>query len=280
MTNHSSFEGKYAIITGSTQGLGETTAHLLVERGAAGIIVTGRNAGRGNAVANSLTENGCPSQFVQADLADVDACRRIVAAADEHFGAVHVLINCAALTVRGTLWDTSPELWDRMMAINARAPYLLIQDSCKIMRREGIAGTIVNVSSVASYGSEAFLMPYSASKGALNILTKNVAFQLMRYQIRANALAIGWMDTPGEDVIQRKFHSDGKDWLEEAEAEQPFGRLLKMDEVARAIAFLASDESGMMTGAVVDFDQSVIGAGAVPKPPPLDDPYWSVGALD
>ena len=83
------------------------------------------------------------------------------------------------------------------------------------------------------------------------------------------------MDSPAEDFIQRKFHSDGEDWLEAAESEQPFGRLLKTDEVARAIAFLASDESGMMTGTVIDFDQSVRGGGPVSKPPPLDDPYWS-----
>jgi NAD(P)-dependent dehydrogenase (short-subunit alcohol dehydrogenase family) len=88
------------------------------------------------------------------------------------------------------------------------------------------------------------------------------------------------MDSPAEDFIQRKFHSDGEDWLEAAESEQPFGRLLKTDEVARAIAFLASDESGMMTGTIIDFDQSVRGGGPVSKPPPLDDPYWSIGAKD
>lgn len=123
-------------------------------------------------------------------------------------------------------------------------------------------------------------MPYAASKGALNVLTKNVAYQVMRHHIRVNALAIGWMDTPGEDVIQRKYHNGGDDWLAKAEAKEPFGRLLKTAEVARAIAYLASDESGMMTGTVVDFDQSVRGAGPVAKPPPLDDPYWSVGAMD
>ena len=280
MTDHSSFEGKYAVVTGSTQGLGETTARLFAERGAAGIIVTGRNVERGNAVAADLNAGGCAAHFVQADLADADACRSIVAAADKHFGALHVLCNVGALTVRGNIWDTTPELWDTMMAINARAPFLLTQDACKLMRREGNPGSIVNISSVASFGSEQFLLPYAASKGALNVSTKNVAFAVMRYRIRVNALAIGWMDTPGEDVIQRKFHDGGDDWLARAEAKEPFGRLLKTDEVARAIAFLASDESGMMTGTVVDFDQSVRDGGPVSKPPPLDDPYWSIGAME
>ena len=280
MESSSSMQGKYAIVTGSTQGLGEAAARLFAARGAAGIIVSGRNADRGNAVAADLRAGGCQAHFVQADLADVAACRGIVAAADERFGAVHALVNCAALTVRGNIWDTSPELFDQIIAINTRAPLLLMQDACKLMRREGNGGTIVNISSVASYGSEQFLLPYTASKSALNAMTKNVAYAVMRYGIRVNALAVGWMDSPAEDFIQRKFHSDGEDWLEKAEKEQPFGRLLKTDEVARAIAFLASDESGMMTGSVIDFDQSVRGAGPVSKPPPLDDPYWKVGAKD
>lgn len=279
-TDPSSLEGKYAVVTGSTQGLGEATVRLFAERGAAGIIVSGRNAQRGGAVAADLRAGGCEAHFVQADLADADACRKIVAAADERFGALHVLVNCGALTVRGNIWNTTPELFDEMMAVNARAPMLLMQDACKLMRREGNSGSIVNISSVASFGSEQFLLPYSASKGALNAITKNVAYAVMRFGIRVNALAIGWMDTPSEDFIQRKFHSDGKDWLEEAEKAQPFGRLLTTDEVARAIAYLASDESGMMTGSIIDFDQSVRGAGPVSKPPPLDDPYWTVGAED
>ena len=273
-------EGKFAVVSGSTQGLGEAAVRLFAERGAAGIIVSGRNEERGNAVAADLRAGGCPAYFVRADLADIDACQSIVAEADRQFGALHVLVNCGALTVRGNIWDTTPDLFDQMIAVNARAPFLLMQDACKLMRREGNGGSIVNVSSVASFGSEQFLLPYSASKGALNVMTKNVAYAVMRYGIRVNALAIGWMDTPSEDFIQRKFHSDSEDWLEEAEREQPFGRLLKTGEVARAIAFMASDESGMMTGSVIDFDQSVRGAGPVSKPPPLDDPYWSIGAKD
>ncbi|MFQ5555314.1 MAG: SDR family oxidoreductase, partial [Acidimicrobiia bacterium] len=90
--------------------------------------------------------------------------------------------------------------------------------------------------------------------------------------IRVNLINPGWMDTPGEDEVQRRFHSDGEDWLDAAEAAQPFGRLIKPDELAAAIAYLASGESGMMTGAVIDFDQSVIGAGPQPIPAPEETP--------
>ncbi len=270
MTQTNSFTGKYAVITGSTQGLGEATARLFAERGAAGLIVTGRNVERGFSVAEELTNQGCESHFVQADLSEIESCHRIIAAAEVNFGTLHILVNAAATTERGTIWDTSVELWDRIMNINARAPFFLIQEACKIMQRDGIEGAIVNIGSISAHGGVPMLSPYAISKGALAVLTKNVAYSLMRHRIRVNTLNLGWMDTPSEDAVQRRHHSNGQDWLEEVEAAQPFGRLLKTDEVARAIAFLASDESGMTTGSVIDFDQSVIGAGPQPIPPPME----------
>ena len=271
MADLRSLEGKYAVVTGGTQGLGEATARLFVERGAAGVVIVGRNAERGNAIAGELSAKGSKVVFQRADLSSVADCRKVIAAADTAFGTLHILANVAALTERGSVWDTSPELFDRMMAMNVRAPFFLMQDAVKLMERNGVAGSIINISSVAAYGSVPMLTAYAASKAALNILTKNVAYSVMRHRIRVNAMNLGWMDTPGEDTIQRRYHSDGKDWLKAAEAGQPFGRLLKPAEVARAIAFLASDESGMMTGAVVDFDQSVAGAGGQPVPPPIEE---------
>jgi NAD(P)-dependent dehydrogenase (short-subunit alcohol dehydrogenase family) len=271
VTDTSSFAGKYAVITGGTQGLGEATARLFAERGAAGMILVGRNAERGKAVANDIASENCKVQFVSANLEKVDDCRRAIAAADKAFGTLHVLVNAAALTERGSIWDTTPELFDRMFATNVRAPFFMMQGAIKLMERGKVAGSIVNISSVSSYGSIPMLTPYAASKGALNILTRNVAYSVMRHRIRVNAMNLGWMDTPGEDVIQRRYHSGGGDWLAAAEAKQPFGRLLKPQEVARAIAFLASDESGMMTGALVDFDQSVPGTGPQPVPPPMEE---------
>lgn len=271
MSALSSLQGKIAVVTGSTQGLGETTARLFKERAISGLIITGRNRDRGEAVASSLNGDRCQAYFVQGELDNVDDCRKIIAAADQHFGKLHILVNSAAHTERGSIWDTSPELYDKMMDINVRAPFFLMQDAIKLMEREGNPGSIVNISSVASYGSAVFLTAYAASKAALNILTKNVAYSVARSQIRVNALNLGWMDTPSEDVTQRRYHSNGADWLEAAEAAQPFGRLLKPSEVARAIAFLASDESGMMTGAIVDFDQSIAGGGSQPVPPPKSE---------
>jgi len=261
------FEGRYAVITGGTQGLGEATARLFAKRGAAGLVICGRNEEKGQNVAQSLTETGCTTHFVKADLAKVEDCTEVIDRADREFGRIDILVNCAGLTDRGNILDTSVELFDRMFAINTRAPFFLMQGAAKIMRREGIAGAVVNVISMSSHGGQPFICPYSASKGALTTLTKNAAFALMRDRIRINGLNIGWMATPGEDRIQQNYHGAADDWLEQAAAKQPFGRLLQPEEVARAIAFMSSDESGMMTGSVVDFDQSILGCYDDPPQP-------------
>jgi len=182
-------------------------------------------------------------------------------------GKFDILVNVAGLTDRGTIWDTSPELFDRMFAVNVRAPFFLMQDSLKIMRREGIRGSVVNILSMSAHGGQSFISAYCGSKGALATLTKNVAFSVMRHGIRVNGLCIGWMDTPGEDSIMRRYHGAQDGWKEEAEAKLPTGRLLKVDEVARAVAFLASEESGLMTGSIIDFDQSIIKYPSIQRVP-------------
>jgi len=260
------FAGKIALITGSTQGVGEAVARRLAAEGAAGITVCGRNRQRGEAVADNLATAGTPAVFVPVELGDVDSCRNLVAATDAQFGRIDVLVNAAALTLRGTITDTTVELWDTIMNVNVRAPFLLMQRVIAIMRREQSGGTIVNVGSNAAHGGPPILLPYSVAKAALATMTKNVAYSVAWDGIRVNCINPGWMDTPGEDVIQRRFHTDGQDWLEDAEAGRPFGRLIKPDEIAAAIAFLASPESGVMTGSVVDYDQSVVGAGNAPVP--------------
>lgn len=251
--------GAVAIVTGATQGLGEAVARELAARGATGLVLTGRNAQRGEAVARSIAQTGCKVEFVQADLADLAAVRKIVPAAEKAFGRVDVLVNAAGDTDRGTVFDTSPELFDRLIAVNLKAPFFLIQDTAALMRRKKIEGAIVNIQSMSAHGGQPFLTIYSVSKTALAGLTKNAAFSLMPWRIRVNGLNVGWMATPGEDAIVRKYHGAQDGWLEKASAEQPFGRLVDPKEVARATAFLASSESGLMTGANIDFDQSVLG---------------------
>ena len=263
-----SLEGKVAVVTGSTQGLGEAIATLFAERGVAGLVITGRNEANGARVKAALEAKGVKTLFVEADLAKIEPAEKIIVATDKAFGRVDVLVNAAGITDRGSIWDTQPELFDAMFAVNVRAPFFLMQHALKVMRREKIEGSIVNIISMSGHGGQSFITAYSASKGALITLTKNVAYSVMNHRIRVNGLTIGWMDTPGEDRIMKTYHGAEDGWLKEAEKNRPFGRLLKADEVARSVAFLASAESGLMTGSIIDFDQQVLGAGDAPATPP------------
>ncbi|NNE95866.1 MAG: SDR family oxidoreductase [Acidimicrobiales bacterium] len=260
----SRFQGRNAIVTGSTQGLGRALLERMADEGLSGAIVTGRSVERGNDVVAGLAARGCEATFVSADLADPDDAQRIIEIARESYGVVHHLANCAAITDRGSILDTGVDLFDAMMAVNVRAPFLLIQGVARMARAAGTPASIVNIGSVVAWGGPEILAPYSISKGALMTLTRNAAYALMRDRIRVVAVNPGWMDTPGEDVIQRRYHDGGDTWLAEAEATLPFGRLIKIDEIVNTLAFVLSDEAGMMTGTIIDFDQSVRGAGPVP----------------
>jgi NAD(P)-dependent dehydrogenase (short-subunit alcohol dehydrogenase family) len=252
--------GRIAVVTGGTQGLGETIARLFAARGLSGLVITGRNAGRGKAVAAEITKAGCRTVFVKADLQKVADCRKVIAAADKAFGKVDILVNAGASTDRGFITDTTPELYDYIMDVNVKGPFFLMQEAVKLMQRDKRGGSIVNILSMSAHGGQPFLTPYSVSKGALLTLTKNVAFALRNERIRVNGLAIGWMDTPGENAIGMKYHGRKDGWVREAETSQPWGRLLNPEEVARACVWLASDESGLTSGAIVDMAQAVVGA--------------------
>jgi NAD(P)-dependent dehydrogenase (short-subunit alcohol dehydrogenase family) len=251
---------KVAIVTGSTQGLGEAIARRLVDEALiGGLVICGRNTENGERLAREFGGRGCRTEFVRADLAVVEDCRRVAEAARRAFGRIDFLVNSAATSERGSIQDTTPELFDRIFAINVRAPFFLMQAAIRDMIERGAPGSILNIISVSSHGGQPFLSPYAASKGALVTLTRNVACAVRRHRIRVNGLNLGWMDSPAEHAVQKKFHGAGDDWLQKAEREQPFRRLIKPAEVAEFAAFLLSERSGLMTGSIIDYDQNVVG---------------------
>jgi len=264
MTDRSRLDEKVAVISGAAQGIGEATARLFAERGIAGLLLTDRQPERLAAVAESLRPI-TRVETVVADLADPAQVASITSGAEAVFGRVDILANIAGLTDRGSIFDTTVELFDRMFAVNVRAPFLLMQGALRLMTRDGIEGAIVNILSVNAHGGSPALAPYSASKGALATLTKNVANAVLNDRIRVNGIYLGWTETPGEHEIIRRSGQGGDDWLQRAEAGRPFGRLIQPEEVARLIGFLASGESGVMTGALIDFDQHVVGLHSAPE---------------
>ncbi len=261
-------DGKIAVVTGGTQGLGAAIARLFAQAGAGGMVIVGRGQDKGESVAREITEaTGVPVQMVTADLGAIEDVQRVLPETDARFGRVDILVNAAGLTDRGNLLNTTPELFDAMFAVNTRAPFFLMQDTVKLMEREGAQGTIVNIGSTSEHAGQPFIAPYCASKAALATLTRNSGYALMRNRIRVNQLDIGWMNSDHERKLQAEESGD-PDFIDKQAATMPFGRLLEPAEVAKAVLWMASEDSGMMTGAVIQFDQSVWGGydGQAPAP--------------
>jgi len=253
------FKNKIIVVTGSTQGSGAETAKLLASRGAKGITICGRNEEKGNKVKDEIQNLGSECIYVKADLENLEDCRKIISETDKKFKTIDSFINVAAFTERGTILSTTEENYDKNFNVNVKAPLFMMQDVIKIMIRDKKKGTIAHIISMAAYSGMPFLTAYSASKGALAIMIKNVANSVSGHQIRVNGVNLGWTDTPAETVIQKQFHNADDDWLEKTEDKVPFKRLNKPLDVAKILAFLCSEESGIMTGSIVDFDQTVAG---------------------
>jgi len=249
-----------AVVTGGTQGLGLAIARRLAREGARGIVIAGRDAEKGARAAREVAALGTDCHFVRADLAVAGECTHLIEAAIGHLGAVNALVNAAAITTRGGLLDTDLALWEEHMNLNLRAPFLTMQCAVGHMRERGDGGSIVNIVSMAALCGQSYLMAYSVSKGGLATLTKNVANAFARDRIRCNGILLGWMDTPAEDEIQRRFHGAGDDWREKAAEGLPMGRLIDPGEVAGLVSYLLAPGSGVMTGALVEYDQNVAGS--------------------
>lgn len=259
-------DGKICVVSGATQGLGAAIARRLAAAGAAGIVITGRSATRGNAVAADIrARHRIDAQFVQADLGSPGDATHVFEEVDRLFGTAHVLVNAGASTARGTILSTTPDEFDAMFATNVRGPYFLMQNAIRRMIRDGVEGAICNIGSISALSGQPFISAYCASKGALTTLTTNTAFAVMGNRIRVNQLNVGWMSSDNERALQAESDPD---WEAKAAASLPFGRLVDPEEAARAVNFMVSADAGLMTGAVVNFDQSVWGSWAAGAPVP------------
>lgn len=248
-----------ALVTGGAQGLGLSIAKELIAQGCTKLVLADINP-EGAAVASDLSQSGISVSFIETDLENAEEAPKAVDEAAARMGPVTALVNCAASTERGSILDTDPETYDRIMAINAKAPFFGLQRFAQAAIAAKIEASAVNILSIVVHGGTRFLAPYGASKAALLYTTKNAANTLARHRIRVNGINVGWMDTPGEDVRQKVSHDRPDGWLRDAEANMPFGQLVKPEHVARQAAFLLGPQSGVVTGSIIDFDQHVVGA--------------------
>jgi NAD(P)-dependent dehydrogenase (short-subunit alcohol dehydrogenase family) len=240
---------KVIIVTGSTTGIGKAIARRALAEGAR-VLIHGRDRQRGEAL---LREAGERAALHVDDLADPGSAGRLVSVALKVFGRLDCLVNNAAYIVRSTLETTDAELFDRVMAINVRAPLLLIKAAAEELKKS--QGCVLNIGSLNAYCGENNLLAYSASKGALMTVSRNLADALARSRVRVNHFNVGWVLTENE------YHykiADGlpKDWPEHVDpVVAPSGGLMSPDRIAEAAIYWLSDESRPISGSVVDLEQ-------------------------
>jgi NAD(P)-dependent dehydrogenase (short-subunit alcohol dehydrogenase family) len=260
-TDHLNVTNRVFVITGGTQGLGLAVARLLKARGAAGLVLVSRSLDKGQAACAELDSSSCHCAWVHADLSlahDASAVIPLAAQAMKDVGPISGVVNAAAITHRGNLLTTTAESFDLQMAVNVRAPFLVTQAAAIHMMEQKVhLGSIVNICSVAAHGGAPFVMAYSVAKAALVTLTKNNAAQLAPNQIRVNGINMGWCQTDNEAALQ--IEQSGSEWVQQADATVPLGRILRPQDVAATVGFLLSGASAMMTGTILELHPEYAG---------------------
>jgi NAD(P)-dependent dehydrogenase (short-subunit alcohol dehydrogenase family) len=245
-----SLEGKVAIVTGGTMGIGLEIARVLLARGAA-VLIIGRDGGRGAAALEHLASER--AVLYAGDVADPATGRGAVALARERFGAPDVLVNNAAIDHDEPLLDVTPETAEAVFRTNFHGALLMLQAVARDMRDAGTRGAIVNVSSRLASIAVPGMAVYGAAKGALSTLTRGAAIDLAPYGIRVNAVAPGFTETPLLSAWLDQ-QDDPVGARADAESAIPLGRLGTPADVAFAVAFLASDEAAHVTGVSLAID--------------------------
>ncbi|MCI0553665.1 MAG: glucose 1-dehydrogenase [Anaerolineae bacterium] len=241
--------GKVAIITGATSGIGKATALLFAEEGA-DVVITGRRADLGGRVEEEIRQKGARCVFIQADHSQAGDCSRVIERTLAEFSRVDILFNNAGIVTRGTAETTSDEIWNETIAINVTAVWRMSKLVIPIMKKQG-KGVIVNNGSDWSVVAGRDVFPYVMSKGAVAMMTKAMALDHARENIRVNAVC------PGDTMVDRWLESDYFEYSDAASLEAavkeasdylPMGRFGKPEEIAKAVLFLASDDSSFVTG--------------------------------
>jgi meso-butanediol dehydrogenase / (S,S)-butanediol dehydrogenase / diacetyl reductase len=241
--------GKVAIITGATSGIGKATALLFAEEGA-DLVITGRRVELGQHLENEIRQKGVRCVFVEADHSQAEDCSRVVERTLSDFGRVDILFNNAGIVTNGTAETTSEEVWNETFAINVTAVWRMCKLVIPHMKRQG-KGVIVNNGSDWSVVAGQDALPYIASKGAVGMMTKAMALDYARENIRVNAVCPG--DTLVDRWVEKGYFEDSDpvtidEAMKESSAYIPMGRFGKPEEIAQAALFLASDDSSFVTG--------------------------------
>lgn len=244
-------EGKACVVTGAGSGIGKAIAQRLAEEGGR-VLCVDINGGSAKKTAEGIVNSGGIAEALQADVSDSKQVDGFVQRCIENFGAIHVLVNNAGVNIPGVLHEVTNEVIDKTLNVNVKGAIYGCRAAIPYMLGQG-GGSIVNISSVNGLVSEPFLAVYSASKGAIVMLTRGVALDYAKKNIRCNAICPGWVDTPINYA-----HAEMLGGLQKVyntiDSFQPIGRPGEPREIAHLALFLASDEASFITGSVIAAD--------------------------
>jgi NAD(P)-dependent dehydrogenase (short-subunit alcohol dehydrogenase family) len=243
-------EGKVALVTGGTEGIGFATARLFLQEGAK-VVISSRSAEKGAKAVAELEKNG-DVLFVEGDVSQSRDASRMVESAISRFGRLDILFNNAGIYIEKRAEDMSEEEWDRLIDINLKGTFLVSKYSVPHMRRQG-GGAIINNSSDAGLVGNRSCPAYCASKGGVTVMTKAMALDYAKDNIRVNCVNPGVVDTP---MVAQEARMSGtpEKYMAQAGKDHPMGRIGRPEEVARAVLFLASGESSFVTGTALSVD--------------------------
>lgn len=250
------FSGKVALVTGTAAGIGRATFERFAAEGAR-VMGADVRAAEGEAVARGVREQGHDVAFCQADCSSRADVERLVAQTVAQFGGLDIVVSNAAIGVFAkTVGNTTEDEWDRTLAINLKSVYLLGHYALPHLRTRG-GGSIVNVSSVHAFATTEGVAAYAAAKGGVLALSRQMALDLARDNVRVNAVVPGAVDT---DMLRSHAEREGKSYEELGFVfdSRAIGRIGRPDEIARVILFLASDEASFVTGAPLIADGGLL----------------------
>jgi 3-oxoacyl-[acyl-carrier protein] reductase len=238
------FEGKLALVTGAARGIGKAIA-LTLARDGANVVVTDVDLEGAQQVAQAIEGLGRDSRAIQADVSRREDVERLVSEAVSLFGKIDILVNNAGIIRRGSFVEHSPDEWEKVLDVNLGGTFNCTQEVVPLMIKQG-GGKIINISSIAGkVGDLASAPSYGASKGAMNTFTMSLARELAPFNINVNAVAPHAIETE----MSREWSDEKRRQIIES---IPLKRLGKPEDVAEAVAFLASDAANFITGEIVD----------------------------
>jgi 3-oxoacyl-[acyl-carrier protein] reductase len=251
--------GKVALVTGSTRDIGRGIAERLTREGMK-VVINSRTPEAVEETTDDLRSNGADVLPIVADVSEDEGIKRLIGDTMDHYGTIDLLVNNAADLRRRTLLDGTEELLDIQLATNVRGPYLLCLRSAEIMREKG-AGSLINISTVGAIRAHHSGLPYDATKGALDAMTRAMAADLGREGIRVNGIA------PGPIRDKREFTGDPEK-VKSLRARLPLGMCGLPHDIGAAVAFLASEDAFFITGQIIYVDGGLT-AQLTPRDAPI-----------